>query len=70
MEEIKGTTFPKTKKKKKKEILNFNKQEILIKPRWVKGKLKWEGKKTKPKNQLSILIGFDMLHNLLFVFVF
>lgn len=43
MGEIKGSTFPKTKK----EILNFNKQEILIKPQWVKGKLKWGGKKKK-----------------------
>lgn len=52
MGEIKGTTFPKTKKKK--EILNFNKQEILIKPWWVKGKLKWEGK--KKQNQKTNLV--------------
>lgn len=54
MGEIKGSTFPKTKK----EILNFNKQEILIKPQWVKGKLKWKEKK-KQKNNF-ILIGFSL----------
>lgn len=64
MGEIKGTIF-----KKKKKILNFNKQEILIKPWWVKGRLKWEKKNQNQKNQLSILIGFDMLHKLLFLFL-
>lgn len=40
--------------KPKKEILNFNKQEILIKPQWVKGKLKWEEKnQNKQKKPLS-----------------
>lgn len=63
MGEIKGTTFP----KKKKKILNFNKQEILIKASVGQRKIKVGGKKKQnQKNQLSILIGFDMLHKLLF----
>lgn len=55
--EIKVSTFPKIKPKK--EILNLNKQEILIKPQWVKGKLKWGRKKTS-QNPNFVLIGFSL----------